>query len=89
MLSSLAYIAIFLLNYVDFKGLFCQSRDLVESLMPGNETPFCIISGTTATATHTVQVFVKLGCIIIFVNNYAPTFYSLSQLQHGSTSAPR
>jgi hypothetical protein len=44
MLSSLVYIAIFLLNYVDFKGLFCQSRDLVESLMPGNETPFCIIS---------------------------------------------
>ena len=45
MLSSLVYIAIFLLNYVDFKGLFCESRDLVESLMPGNETPFCIITG--------------------------------------------
>ena len=45
MLSSLLYGAVFLLTYVDFKNLMCESRNLIESLMPGNETPLCIISG--------------------------------------------
>jgi hypothetical protein len=44
MLSSLVFVATFLLNYVDTKGLLCGSRSLVESIMPGNETPLCIIT---------------------------------------------
>ena len=45
MLSSLVYGVVFLLNYIDFTALLCRSRNLVESLMPGNETPLCILSG--------------------------------------------
>ena len=46
MLSSMVYFIVYLINYVDFKALLCGSRNLLESLMPGNETPMCIISGT-------------------------------------------
>jgi hypothetical protein len=30
----------------DNAGLFCGSRDLIHALLKGNETTFCIISGT-------------------------------------------
>ena len=46
MLSSLVYSIVFVINFVDFKALFCGSRDLVESFVPGNETPWCTITGT-------------------------------------------
>ena len=45
MLSSLVYAVVFVMSYVDFKSLFCRSMDLIENLMPGNETPMCTISG--------------------------------------------
>ena len=45
MLSSLLYGAVTLLTYVDFKNLMCGSRNLIESLMQGNETPLCVITG--------------------------------------------
>ena len=45
MLSTLLYFAMIILSYVDIKNLMCGSRNLIESLMQGNETPFCIITG--------------------------------------------
>ena len=45
-LSGLLYAIVYLLVYVDVQGLLCNSEDLIENLMEGNETPFCIITGT-------------------------------------------
>ena len=45
MLSSFVGGFLYLLTYMDFKNLMCGSRNLIESLMQGNETPMCIISG--------------------------------------------
>ena len=28
-------------------GLFCKSNDLIESVLQGNETTFCVISGAS------------------------------------------
>ena len=75
MLSSLVYIAIFLLNYVDFKRLMCDSRSLVVSLMPGNETPFCIISGNII---HTVRKILMLPRHLVCLNPLYGVEISLS-----------
>ena len=46
MLSLLVGSIAFMLIFVDIKNLMCGSRNLIESLMQGKETPLCIISGT-------------------------------------------
>ena len=45
MLSLLLNMAVFLTSFVFFKSLMCGSRNLLESLLPGNETPMCVITG--------------------------------------------
>ena len=45
MLSLFVASILHLLTYVDIKNMMCESRNLIESLMQGNETPLCIISG--------------------------------------------
>ena len=32
-------------------GLFCKSNDLIESVLQGNETPFCVLTGIIISAS--------------------------------------
>ena len=63
MLSAVVHIAVYLTSFVFFKSLMCGSRNLLESLLPGNETPMCVITGNmqTTQVKHTA-IYMSCSC---------------------------
>ena len=78
MLSSMVYVIVYLIDFVDFKALLCGSRDLLESLMPGNETPLCIISGTYIHYPYIKLYYLNTAVVIGYMGCYVNTHIGMS-----------
>ena len=62
-LSFPGILAVFLTSFVFLK---CGSRNLLESLLPGNETPMCVIKGNVQENSETSIIFsVCMSCCCI------------------------
>lgn len=51
-------VLLIMIGFIDNTTLFCGSRDLLQSISRGNETPFCTISGAQLDYVYSYKAIV-------------------------------